>query len=156
MYDVSDPAAPEKVASVETPGRASRVSMNGDEVFVPDSEAGVSVVDVSDPAASALIGTFATPRPARDVSADGSLVAVVVGDSEREGHDRWVVLLGAALTPDLAVAHGPALGVAPPLHRRVGPRAGYGSSASKAMALRRAVRRGNSVSPAGNAFSRSM
>ena len=94
VYDVSDPAAPEKVASVETPGRASRVSMNGDEVFVADSEAGVSVVDVSDPAASALIGTFATPRPARDVSADGSLVAVVVGDSEREGHDRWVVLLG--------------------------------------------------------------
>ena len=92
VYDVSDPAAPEKVASVATPGRATRVSMNGDEVFVADSEAGVAVVDVSDPAASALIGTFATPRPARDVSADGSLVAAVVGDSEREGHDRWVML----------------------------------------------------------------
>ena len=93
MYDVSDPAAPDKVASVETPGRASRVSMNGDEVFVADSEAGVSVVDVSDPAGAFLVGTFATPRPARDISADGELVAVVVGDSEREGHDRWVVLL---------------------------------------------------------------
>ena len=93
VYDVSDPAAPERVASVATPGRASRVSMNGDEVFVADSEAGVSVVDISDPAASTLSGTFATPRPARDVSADGILVAVVVGDSEREGHDRWVVLL---------------------------------------------------------------
>ena len=93
VYDVSDPAAPEKVASVATPGRASRVSLNGDEVFVADSEAGVSVVDVSDPAGAVLAGTFPTPRPARDVSADGSLVAVVVGDSEREGHDRWVMLL---------------------------------------------------------------
>jgi hypothetical protein len=93
VYDVSDPAMPEKVASVSTPGRATRVSMNGDEVFVADTEAGVSVVDVSDPGASALVGTFPTPRPTRDVSADGSLVAVVVGDSEREGHDRWVVLL---------------------------------------------------------------
>ena len=93
VYDVSDPAAPEKVASVETPGRAARVAINGDEVFVADSEAGVSVVDVSDPAGAVLTGTFPTPRPARDVSADGTLVAVVVGDSEREGHDRWVMLL---------------------------------------------------------------
>ena len=93
VYDVSDPASPEKVASVATPGRATRVSMNGNEVFVADSEAGIAVVDVSDPGAAALVGTFATPRPARDVSADGSLVAAVVGDSEREGHDRWVILL---------------------------------------------------------------
>ena len=71
----------------------ARVAINGDEVFVADSEAGVSVVDVSDPAGAVLTGTFPTPRPARDVSADGTLVAVVVGDSEREGHDRWVMLL---------------------------------------------------------------
>ncbi len=99
VYDVSDPAVPEKVASVATPGRATRVSMNGDEVFVADNEAGVSVVDVTDPGRSALVGTFATVRPARDVSADGSLVAVVVGDSEREGHDRWVVLLERRRAP---------------------------------------------------------
>ena len=38
-------------------------------------------------------GRYATPRPARDVSAGGGLVLVVVGDNEREGHDRRVLIL---------------------------------------------------------------
>ena len=94
VYDVSDPAAPRKLSSFETPGRASRVSLDGDYAYLADTEAGVQVVDLSDPANPTLAGSYATPRPARDVSAAGSLVMVVVGDSEREGHDRRVLILG--------------------------------------------------------------
>ena len=94
VYDVSDPAAPRKLSSFETPGRASRVSLDGDYAYLADTEAGVQVVDLSDPANPTLAGSYETPRPARDVSAAGSLVMVVVGDSEREGHDRRVLILG--------------------------------------------------------------
>ena len=93
VYDVSDPAAPGKLSSFETPGRAARVSLDGDYAYVADTAAGVQVVDLSDPANPSRAGSFETPRPARDVSAAGSLVLVVVGDSEREGHDRWVMVL---------------------------------------------------------------
>ena len=93
VYDVSDPAAPGKLSSFETPGRATRVSLDGDYAFVADTEAGVQVVDLSDPVNPVAAGGFETPRPARDVSAAGSLVLAVVGDSEREGHDRWVMVL---------------------------------------------------------------
>ena len=93
VYDVSDPTAPRKLSSFETPGRATRVSLDGHHAFVADTEAGVRVVDLSDPANPVAAGRFETPRPARDVSAAGSLVLAVVGDSEREGHDRWVMVL---------------------------------------------------------------
>ena len=93
VYDVSDPAVPRKLSSFETPGRAVRVSLEGDYAYVADGAAGVQVVDLSDPASPSPAGSFDTPRPARDVSAAGSLVLVVVGDSEREGHDRRVLVL---------------------------------------------------------------
>lgn len=93
VYDVSDPTAPRRIASFATPGRATRVSLDGDLAFVADSGAGVQVVDLSDPANPAAVGSYRTPRPARDVSAAGSLVLAVVGDSEREGHDRRVLIL---------------------------------------------------------------
>ena len=93
VYDVSDPAAPRRLSSFETPGRATRVSLDGDYAYVADTEAGVQVVDLSDPAVPAAAGRYETPRPARDVSAGGGLVLVVVGDGEREGHDRRVLIL---------------------------------------------------------------
>lgn len=93
VYDVSVPAVPRKLSTFETPGRATRVSLEGKYAFVADSGAGVHVVDLSNPAIPTSAGTFVTARPARDVSADGTLVLVVVGDSEREGDDRDVLIL---------------------------------------------------------------
>ena len=93
VYDVSDPAAPRKLSSFVTPGTATRVSVDGSLAYVADTEAGVQVVDLSDPAAPVLAGSYATPRPSRDISASGGLVLVVVGDSEREGEDRHVMIL---------------------------------------------------------------
>ena len=93
VYDVTDPSAPAKLASFETPGRAASVSLDGDLAYVADTEQGVQVVDLSDPASPVAAGAFATPRPARDVAAHDGLVLVVVGDSEREGEDRHVMIL---------------------------------------------------------------
>ena len=92
VYDVSDPTAPMKLSSFETPGRASRVSVSGDHIYVADTTSGIQVVDVSAPARPTLAGSFATARPVRDISADGTLVLAVVGDSEREGEDRHVMI----------------------------------------------------------------
>ena len=63
IYDVSDPTAPRKLSSFETPGRASRVSLDGDYAYIADTEAGVQVVDLSDPANPTLAGSYETPPP---------------------------------------------------------------------------------------------
>ena len=93
VYDVSNPEAPRKLSTFETPGRATRVSVDGLYVFVADSESGIHVVDLSDPSMPMSAGSFSTPGPARDISVDGSLVFVVVGESEYEGEDRDVLIL---------------------------------------------------------------
>ena len=92
VYDVSDPTAPLHRATFETPGRAAKVSLSGSRAFVADGAAGVQVVDLSTPTAPRLLGGVRTQRPARDVAVAGALVFVVVGDSEREGHDREVLI----------------------------------------------------------------
>ena len=93
VYDVSSPESPSRIATFETPGRATRVSVDGGYAYVADSDSGVRVVALTDPSVPESAGMFSTPRPARDVSADGDLVLVVVGDSEREGDDRRVLIL---------------------------------------------------------------
>lgn len=93
VYDVSDPAAPRKLSSFVTPGAATRLALDWPFAYVADTDEGVQVVDLSDPAAPVLAGRFATPRPSRDIAANGGLVLVVVGDGEREGEDRRVMVL---------------------------------------------------------------
>ena len=91
VYDVSDPAAPVRAATFETPGVAQRVSLDGTLAYVADARAGVQVVDLSTPSQPRLVGTYRTPRPARDVSVSDSHVFIVVG--ERAGNDREVLVL---------------------------------------------------------------
>ena len=93
VYDVSTPSMPRKLSTFETPGRTSKVSLDGSLVFTADSDAGVHLVDLANPAMPKSLGAFSTPRPARDVSVVGDLVLVVVGDSEREGDDRHILFL---------------------------------------------------------------
>ncbi len=93
VYDVSSPNSPSRIATFETPGRATRVSVDRGFAYVADSDSGVRVVALTDPSVPESVGMFLTRRPARDVSADGDLVLVVVGDSEREGDDRRVLIL---------------------------------------------------------------
>ena len=58
-----------------------------------DSASGVRIIGLTNPSTPESVGMFITPRPARDVSADGALGLVVVGDSEREGDDRHILIL---------------------------------------------------------------
>jgi len=93
VYDVTDPRAPVKTAAFDTPGEASGLALRQNLAFVADGSAGVQVVDLTDPTAPRIVGSFQTPRPARDVAAADSLLFVVVGQSEREGDDRDILIL---------------------------------------------------------------
>ncbi len=93
VFDVSDPTSPVKTSDFDTPGNAFGVAVQDQLAYVADGAAGLQVVDLTDPASPQVVGAFQTTRPARAVSVVGSLVVVVVGDSEREGNDRDIVIL---------------------------------------------------------------
>jgi hypothetical protein len=86
VYDVSDPAAPVRVSTVKTAGRALRVAMQGSLAYVADGTEGLQIIDLSDPAHPSQTASFATTGPARDVAVKDSLVLVVVGET-RQGAD---------------------------------------------------------------------
>ena len=89
VFDVSDPAAPTKLAMFDTPGQAQSIAVKDDLVYVADGRAGLQVVDLSIPTAPRVVGGFATERPARDVAVAGSLVLVVVGEGDFWGDDQY-------------------------------------------------------------------
>jgi hypothetical protein len=85
FYDVSNPAAPAKVATLKTPGRPVRATIKGKLAYVADSVEGLQVVDLSTPSTPKIVGSFKTPAPARDVAVDNGIVYVVVGAREEPG-----------------------------------------------------------------------
>lgn len=93
IYDATDPAAPMKSATFETPGRAARVAMSGSHVFVADTDSGVTIVDISTPSAPTGAGSFMTDAPARDIAASATHVFVVVGAGERQEGETEVQIL---------------------------------------------------------------
>ena len=93
LYDATDPTAPVRVATYETPGRASRVAMSGNYVFVADAQAGVTVVDISNLSAPVAAGGFQTDAPARDIAVTDTHVFVVVGAGERQEGETEVQIL---------------------------------------------------------------
>ena len=93
IYDATDPVAPVKSATFETPGRAARVAMAGSHVFVADTDAGVTIVDISTPSAPTAAGSFMTDAPARDIAATATHVFVVVGAGERQEGETEVQIL---------------------------------------------------------------
>jgi hypothetical protein len=83
VYDISDPAAPVRVAAYKTPGRALRVAVHGSRAYVADGPEGLQIVDLSNPAAPMIAESFKTPGPARDVALSESLMLVVSGDASK-------------------------------------------------------------------------
>ncbi|MEM8558558.1 MAG: T9SS type A sorting domain-containing protein [Bacteroidota bacterium] len=61
VYDVSDPASPQRVADIDTPGSANGVAIRDALLFVADGAVtdgpNLRIYDLADPAAPALIGT---------------------------------------------------------------------------------------------------
>ena len=65
ILDMSDPAHPQQVGGLDTPGQAKRVVVAGDYAYVADGDAGLRVIDVSNPAAPAEVGHLAPPEGTR-------------------------------------------------------------------------------------------
>jgi hypothetical protein len=85
VYDVSNAAAPTRLATLKTPGRPVRATIKGKLAYVADGVEGLQVVDLSTPSAPKIIGSFKTPLPARDVAVDNGLIYVVIGAREEPG-----------------------------------------------------------------------
>ena len=77
VFDLSNPAAPERVATFRTPGRPVRFTLEGTLAYVADGPEGLQVVDLSTPSRPSVVGAYTTPDPARDVTVAESLVLVV-------------------------------------------------------------------------------
>ena len=93
VYDVTDPAAPVKTSTFDTPGRANGLALQDQFAFVSAGDAGLQVIDLSDPSSPEIISALSTPRPARDVAVSDSLVLVVVGQGENEGNEREILVI---------------------------------------------------------------
>lgn len=89
VYDISNPAAPAKVATYKIPGRppicgappCAALTVQGTMAYVANGAEGVHVIDFSDAAKPTLAGSYKTAGPARDVAVAGSLVFVAVGSA---------------------------------------------------------------------------
>ena len=94
VYDVSDPAAPMRVATFKTPsGRPARATLSGRMAYVADGREGLQVVDLSTPSMPRLVGTYKTPNPARDVAVANAHVFVATGTGGEEASRGEVLVL---------------------------------------------------------------
>jgi hypothetical protein len=63
IVDVSTPTAPVVVGSVQTPGQAWDVSVEGHYAYVADSAGGLQVINVSNASAPVIVGSAASAGP---------------------------------------------------------------------------------------------
>lgn len=81
VYDISDPAAPVRVATYKTPGSALRVAVHGSHAYVADGPEGLQIVDLSRPSTPTIAEFYKTPGSARDVAVTEAMVLVVSGEA---------------------------------------------------------------------------
>lgn len=58
IWDISNPKAPKKYCSFDTPGYACGLATRGNYAYVADGDAGVQVIDVTNPAQPYIVGNF--------------------------------------------------------------------------------------------------
>jgi hypothetical protein len=92
-YDISNPAAPARIAPFKTPGGAQRAVLAGQRAYVADGREGLQVVDFSTPASPVIAGSLKTEGAARDVAVSGSLVFLVVSDASGRPQDGGRVVI---------------------------------------------------------------
>jgi len=114
VLDISDPADPTLLGSLETPGDAMDVAIAGGIAYVADGTAGLLLVDLSDPGHTTLLGRCNTPGRAAGVAVSGTYAYVadglLVDDTGRHAYVAIVnvadpskpVLTGTYDTPDQA------------------------------------------------------
>ncbi|OQX01839.1 MAG: hypothetical protein BWK80_59135, partial [Desulfobacteraceae bacterium IS3] len=83
IIDIKDPANPEIIGSVATPGEASdaAVSVSGTTAYVANWYGGLQIIDVKDPANPQIIGSIDTLWYAKGVAVSGTTAYVADGDS---------------------------------------------------------------------------
>jgi len=70
IIDVSDPAKPQIIGSVDTPGEAFDIALSGTTAYVADYGSGLQLIDVSDPAK--VQGSLDTPGLTSGVAVSGT------------------------------------------------------------------------------------
>lgn len=76
VADVSDPASPVLLGSVDTPGNSWDLVLQNNHIFLADYVEGLQVIDVSDPALPTLVANYATYQYAHNVAVKDSHVLV--------------------------------------------------------------------------------
>ncbi len=76
VIDISDPANPSVIGSVDTPDYAYGVYISGSYAYVAAGDSGLQVVDISDPINPSIVAYIDTPGSAKDVHVSGSYVYV--------------------------------------------------------------------------------
>jgi len=79
VYDVSDPSAPRKAATLKMPGRALRLAMDGNRLYIADGPAGLQIVTLEKLEAPVVLSTWTADGPVRDVAASSGIVVAVSG-----------------------------------------------------------------------------
>ena len=79
VYDVTDPAKPRKTATFKTPGRATRLALDGSIAYVADGGSGLQVINLSNPDSPVITTTYETDGLARDVAAAHGVVVLISG-----------------------------------------------------------------------------
>src|SRR5688572_63798 len=71
VVDISNPASPAIIGSVETPGFGQDVAVAATHAYIAGGNSGLQVVDISNPASPAIVGSVDTPGEAADVAVLG-------------------------------------------------------------------------------------
>jgi hypothetical protein len=90
VADVSDPSAPQAVASVWVKGIVHAIALQGSLAFVAAGRGGLQVIDVSNPLAPVPLGSVPPPQPygeALSVAVAGSYAYLAVGDAGMQVFD---------------------------------------------------------------------
>jgi hypothetical protein len=81
IVDVSDPAHPFLISTIDTPGSAKIVTLIGNTAYVADWTGGLQIIDVSDSASPKILGSYLGASAVWDVTVRNSL-AYLAADSK--------------------------------------------------------------------------
>ena len=79
IWDVTTPAAPDSLGTLDTPGTAYGIHVVGNIAYVADGLSGLRLIDISNPTAPAEVGFYDTPGTAQDVFVHGDLAYLADG-----------------------------------------------------------------------------
>jgi hypothetical protein len=80
IVDLTDPAAPKRRATCETPGYAVAVTVSGNYAYVADYEGGLQVVDLTDPSRPVRTGSCETGLTTQQARVVGDRVFILTAD----------------------------------------------------------------------------